>query len=167
MADHPETDGRAADEASAARIPRDAIVGAAILAFCLTAWLVTLGFKEAPAVIAQNVQPATFPRMVLLVMAILTAVIIALSFRRPDKPLKPLKPMLWPSAVIMPGFVLAFDLLGFLPAMILLCVFLPLLWGERRLTLIIPYSIIFPVTIYLLFAVALKVRFEPSSLVFW
>jgi len=167
MSETPETDGRAADGMSVARIPRDAIVGAAILAFCLAVWLVTLGFKEAPAAIAQNVQPATFPRMVLLVMAVLTATIMALSFRRQDKPKKTLKPMLWPSAAIMPGFVLAFEFLGILPAMILLCVFLPLLWGERRLLLIVPYSIVFPAAIYLLFAVVLKVHFEPSPLVFW
>lgn len=167
MSDHPETGGRAADKTSAARIPRDAIVGAAILVFCLAVWLITLSFKEAPAVIAQNVQPATFPRMVLLVMAFLAAIVIALSFRKPDQPVKPLKPMLWPSAAIMPGFVLAFGFLGILPAMILLCFFLPLLWGERRMALIIPYSIAFPAAIYLLFVVVLKVHFEPSPLVFW
>lgn len=167
MSDTSEPDKRAAAKGFAARIPRDAIAGAAVLVFCLAAYLVTLGFKEAPAAIAQNVQPATFPRMVLLVMAILAVAIIALSFRRQDKPKKPFKPMLWPSVAIMPGFVLAFSFLGILPAMILLCFFLPLLWGERRLTLIIPYSIMIPTAIYLLFAVVLKVHFEPSPLVFW
>ena len=167
MPDIPGTDGRAADKGFAARIPRDAVVGAAILAFCLATYLVTLTFKEAPAVIAQNVQPATFPRMVLLVMAVLAGIIMFLSFRAPDQQLKKFKPMLWPSAAIMPGFVLAFQFLGILPAMILLCFFLPLLWGERRLKLIVPYSIVFPAAIYLLFAVVLKVHFEPSPLVFW
>ena len=167
MPENPETDERAAGGASAARVPRDAIVGAAILAFCVAVYLVTLTFKEAPAVIAQNVQPATFPRMVLLVMAVLTIAIIVRSFRRQEPAKKPFKPMLWPSAAIMPGFVLAFSFLGILPAMILLCFFLPLLWGERRMTLIIPYSIVFPTAIYLLFAVVLTVHFEPSPLVFW
>ena len=57
--------------------------------------------------------------------------------------------------------------LGILPAMILLCIFLPLLWGERRLKLIIPYSIIFATAIYVLFAWVLRVHFEPSPLAFW
>ena len=48
MPESPETDGRAANNGFAARIPRDAIVGAAVLAFCLATYLVTLGFKEAP-----------------------------------------------------------------------------------------------------------------------
>lgn len=168
MSDGPETGARVVDEgATARRIPRDAIAGIAILAFCLVAWLITFSFKEAPAVIAQNVQPATFPRMVLVVMVVLAAIIIALSFRLPDKPKKKLKPMVWYSAAVMPGFVVAFLYLGILPAMTLLCFFLPLIWGERRFAIIIPYSILFPGAIYFLFAVVLKVHFEPSPLVFW
>jgi putative tricarboxylic transport membrane protein len=168
MSDTPETDARAAEEGSTARrIPRDAIAGAAVLAFCMATYLVTLTFKEAPAVIAQNVQPATFPRMVLVVMAALALVIVFLSFRTSDKARKPLKSMIWPSAAIMPAFIVAFDQIGILPAMMLLCFFLPLLWGERRFRFIVPYCIVFPTVIYLLFAMVLRVHFEPSPLVFW
>lgn len=167
MPDADETGRRAAKPGLAARIPRDAIAGVAVLAFCLVTYLVTLTFRKAPAVIAQNVQPATFPRMVLVVMAVLAGIIIFQSFRAPDKSQNQLKPMVWLSAIVMPAFVIVFDLLGILPAMILLCVFLPVLWGERRFMLIVPYSIIFPVAIYMLFAIVLKVHFEPSPLAFW
>ncbi|UCH75554.1 MAG: tripartite tricarboxylate transporter TctB family protein [Rhodospirillales bacterium] len=167
MPDSPQSGERAAKQRFAARIPGDAIAGAAVLAFCFAAYLVTLTFREAPAAIAQNVQPATFPRMVLAVMAVLAGVIIFQSFRTADKKRKPLKPMVWFSALVMPGFVIAFYLLGILPAMTLLCLGLPVLWGERRFAIIVPYSIVFPVAIYLLFAVVLKVHFEPSPLAFW
>ena len=167
MPEQPLEGGRAAGDAPAARIPRDAIAGTGVLLFCLAAYLVTLTFKEAPPALAQNVQPATFPRMVLVVMAVLAGIIIFQSFRKPDKPQKRLKPMVWLSAIVMPGFVVVFYLLGILPAMILLCFFLPLLWGERRFQFIVPYSIVFPVAIYLLFATVLKVHFEPSPLAFW
>ncbi len=166
----PETrdpDGRAAARGGAARIPRDALAGAVVLLFCLATYLVTLTFKKAPAAIAQNVQPATFPRMVLVVMAVLAGIIIVKAFRGSDKPLKPLKSMVWLSALVMPDFVIVFYLLGILPAMILLCLFLPVLWGERRFRFVVPYSIVFPVAVYLLFAVVLKVHFEPSPLAFW
>ncbi len=167
MPEEPDTGGRAADRGSAARIPRDAVAGAAVLLFCLAAYLVTLTFKEAPAVIAQNVQPATFPRLVLGVMAVLAVIIIVQSFRLPDRKPKRLAFMVWPSAAIMVGFVIAFETLGIVPAMVLLCLVLPLMWGERRLYLIVPYAVLFPLAIYGLFAVALGVHFEPSPLVFW
>jgi len=167
MPDNPESEGRAANRGVAARIPHDAIAGAGVLVFCLVVYLVTLTFKQAPAVIAQNVQPATFPRMVLVVMAVLAGIIIFRSFNIPDTPQKRLKPMVWLSATVMPGFVVVFYLLGILPAMMLLCFFLPLLWGERRFRFIVPYSILFPLAVYLLFVTVLKVHFEPSPLAFW
>ena len=167
MSEKPLRGGRAAGDTPAARIPRDAIAGAGVLLFCFAAYLVTLTFKEAPQALAQNVQPATFPRLVLGVMSVLATVIIVMSFRLPDKEAKPIHLMVWPSAAVMVGFVIAFDILGILPAMMLLCFGLPLMWGERRLYLIIPYAIIFPLAIYGLFAVALGVHFEPSPLVFW
>lgn len=167
MSENPLRGGRAAGDMPAARIPRDAIAGAGVLLFCFAAYLVTLTFKEAPPALAQNVQPATFPRLVLGVMTVLATVIIVMSFRLPDKQSKPIHLMVWPSAAVMIGFVIAFDILGILPAMMLLCFGLPILWGERRLYLIIPYAIIFPLAIYGLFAIVLRVHFEPSPLVFW
>lgn len=167
MPENPETEERAAGDMPAARIPRDAIAGAGVLLFCLATYLVTITFKEAPPALAQNVQPATFPRLVLAVMSVLATVIIVMSFRLPDKQRKPVHRMVWPSAAIMIGFVIAFDILGILPAMMLLCFGLPILWGERRLYLIVPYAIIFPLAIYGLFAIVLRVHFEPSPLVFW
>jgi len=167
MSENPETEERAAGDMPAVRVPRDAIAGTGVLLFCLAAYLVTLTFKEAPQALAQNVQPATFPRLVLAVMTVLATVIIVMSFRLPDKQPKPIRLMVWPSAAVMVGFVIAFDILGILPAMMLLCFGLPILWGERRLYLIIPYAIIFPLAIYGLFAIVLRVHFEPSPLVFW
>lgn len=167
MSETPEEGNRAAGAGPAARIPRDAIAGTGVLLFCLLTYLVTLGFKKAPPALAQNVQPATFPRLVLAVMAVLATIIIAMSFRLPDSQPKPIRLMVWPSAAVMVGFVIAFDILGIVPAMMLLCFGLPLMWGEQRLHLIIPYAVIFPLAVYGLFAVALGVHFEPSPLAFW
>jgi len=163
----PEEGKRVADAWSATRLPRDAIAGAGVLLFCLVTYLLTFGFKNAPPALAQNVQPATFPRLVLAVMAVLAVIIIVMSFRTPDSRPKPIRLMVWPSAAVMIGFVIVFDILGILPAMMLLCFGLPLMWGERRLHLIIPYAVIFPLAVYGLFAIALGVHFEPSPLAFW
>lgn len=167
MSENPERGGRAADGRSVARIPRDAIAGAGVLLFCLAAYIVTLDFKKAPPALAQNVQPASFPRLVLAVMAVFAVLIIVNSFRQPGKTPKPVRFMVWPSAAVMVGFVIAFDILGILPAMMILCFGLPIMWGEKRLSLIVPYAILFPLAIYWLFAVALGVHFEPSPLAFW
>jgi putative tricarboxylic transport membrane protein len=158
---------RAAEQTSAARIPRDVIVGACILIFCGVAYAITLTFEEAPAALAQNVQPATFPRLVISVIAVLSTVLMVLSFRSLEKSLKPVPAMVALSAAVMIAFVLAFDALGIVPAMALLCFGLPVLWGERRWRLVVSYAIVFPAAIYGVFAVVLGVHFDPGLLSFW
>jgi hypothetical protein len=48
--------------------------------------------------------------------------------------------------------------------MILVCILLPLLWGERRLKIIFSFAIIFPSTVAFVFSNLLKVYFEPGIL---
>ena len=48
--------------------------------------------------------------------------------------------------------------------MIGVCAVLPLLWGERRLKLIIPFAILFPLAVAYLFNKVLLVFFEPGVL---
>jgi putative tricarboxylic transport membrane protein len=144
----------------------DLIVGAAILLFCLIAWLITLTFERAPPALAQNVQPASFPRLVVAVIAVLTLAMMALS-RPVAERTRRVPAMVWLSAGLMVGFVLAFQWLGIVPAMLLVCVGLPVLWGERRWYLVVPFGIGFPLAVYGLFAEVLDVYFEPSPLAFW
>lgn len=149
------------------RLPSDLIVGVCILLFCAAAYGVTLTFAKAPAVVAQNVQPATFPRLVLAVIAVLTAIMMVLARTRPGRRRRLVPAMTWLSAAVMVGFVLAFQWLGIVPAMVLLCLGLPVLWGERRWYLVVPFGLGFPLAVYLLFVEVLEVYFEPSPLVFW
>ena len=166
MADRPEHEAEPVGQ-RAGRLPSDMIVGGCILLFCAAAYGVTLTFGQAPAVVAQNVQPATFPRLVLGVIAVLTVAMMIFARGRPERRRRRVPAMTWLSAGIAIGFVLAFQWLGIVPAMMLLCLGLPVLWGERRWYLVVPFGLGFPVAVYLLFAALLDVHFEPSPLVFW
>jgi putative tricarboxylic transport membrane protein len=162
LSDHSED-----EEAAPGRLRSDLVVGGCLLLFCAIAYAITLTFAEAPAVVAQNVQPATFPRLVIGVIAVLTIAMMLMGRGEPAKRRRSVAPMTWLSTAVMIAFVLAFQWLGILPAMILLCLGLPLLWGERRWHLILPFGVGFPLAIYLLFVEVLEVHFEPSPLVFW
>lgn len=166
MSARPEREGEAGGRRSG-RLPSDLIVGGCILLFCAAAYGVTLTFGRAPAVVAQNVQPATFPQLVLAVIAVLTVAMMVLARGRPEPGRRPVPAMTWLSAGIAVGFVLAFQWLGIVPAMILLCLGLPLLWGERRWYLVVPFGLGFPLAVYALFAEMLDVHFEPSPLALW
>lgn len=157
----------AGEGAARGRLRADVVVGACLLLFCALAYAITLTFAKAPAVVAQNVQPATFPRLVIGVIAVLTVAMMLLGRGLPQKRRRPVPAMTWLSAAVMIGFVLAFQWLGILPAMMLMCLGLPVLWGERRWQLIVPFGLGFPLAVWLLFVEVLEVHFEPSPLVFW
>jgi putative tricarboxylic transport membrane protein len=73
-----------------------------------------------------------------------------------------IKPISFVTAALLACVVASIPLFGTLIAMILGCVLLPLLWGERRMKVLIPYVILFPATVAILFTQVLKVYFEPG-----
>ena len=94
MSEGLEREGEADGDRSA-RLPSDLVVGACILLFCAAAYAVTLTFARAPAVVAQNVQPATFPRLVLGVIAVLTVAMMVFARGRPERRRRPVPAMTW------------------------------------------------------------------------
>jgi len=143
----------------------DLVAGGLIIAFAAVVFAWTFTFDQAPAALAQNVQPASFPRLVAAVIIVLAGVMMFLSRASvPKKRRAPLKVAMWMTAAAMLAFVLAFTYLGIVVAMALFCLLFPMSWGERRLLWLIPFAIIFPAIIYLLFAKVLGVFFEPGIL---
>lgn len=144
------------------RLPRDLAVGAAILLFCAVAFWVSLGIGKAPAALAQNVQPATFPRMVLAVIASLTVLMMALGLGQSEPARRAPKLIMIVTGALMIAFVMAFEALGPLAAMIIFCVIMPIAWGEKPSGLLVAYALGFPFAVYLLFDVVLRVYFPPG-----
>ena len=155
-------DGRPVASGRSESVPRDMLVGAAILAFCAVAYWITLGFKEAPAALAQNVQPATFPQLVIGVIVALTIGMMALGLRSAGGWREMPPPPVYATAAMMIGFVIAFDTLGILAAMALFCFAGPLVWGARNLAAVAVFAVAFPALVYLVFAVGLGVYFAPG-----
>lgn len=148
-------------------IKTDLVVGGLLILFAVLVFGWTFTFDKAPAALAQNVQPASFPRLVAVIIIILTSVMMILSHgSSPAKPRKSLKFTMWTTAAAMLMFVLAFSYLGIVVAMVLFCLFFPMSWGERRLHWLIPFALIFPAIIYFLFAKMLGVFFEPGIMGF-
>lgn len=150
--------------APAGRLARDFFVGVAILAFCAAAYWVSLDIKEAPAALAQNVQPATFPKLVIAVIAVLTLLmmVLGISRREPQRPTPRFVTL--GTAVAMLCFVAAFETLGLPVSIALFCLVMPVVWGARPSWALVVYAIAFPAAIYLVFVVALGVYIQPGIL---
>lgn len=147
----------------------DAVVALVIFAICAVLYYVASTFDEVSNMLAQNIPPEFFPQLVITIIAILTLGVPfehLLHTRRGDNidsdRSDRIKRMPYLTGALLIMLVIGIPYLGMLLTMIGICVVLPLLWGERRLWLIGPFAILFPLAVAYLFNKVLLVYFEPG-----
>jgi len=149
----------------------DLVLTVIILAFCGLVYYWTSEFEEVPQLLAQNLPPEWFPQLLLWTIIVLT---LSLPFEHlflkagkkeldEDRKAK-VQPIAIITALLLFGIVVMFETLGTIISMILVCILLPPLWGERRLKMIFSFAIIFPLAVAFVFSYLLKVYFEPGIL---
>ena len=141
----------------------DGIAGAVVLAFCAAVVYITTTFEEVPAILSQGIPPTQFPRMMIGIIAFLTVVMMIQSQNRRDKGKKPVPIVAFMTAGFLLLFVAAIEWIGTIGAIVIFCIALPILWGERRYRWLAAYALVFPAGVYLLFVKVLEVRF-PAGL---
>lgn len=154
--------------------PLDLKVTLIVLAVCAFLLWRTFLFDKVPASLAQNVQPHTFPQLLLILIAGLALLLpfehlqkrkqgIDLDSDRRERP----RPIVFLTAIAMLIVVGLIPILGTLPGLLLAAAGLPLLWGERRFKVLVPYALLFPGLLYWLFSGALQVNFLPGVIGNW
>jgi putative tricarboxylic transport membrane protein len=98
------------------------------------------------------------------VIAVLASVLAVTSFRRDSARKRPVKLIALVTGAMMIAFVIAFDTLGFIAAMVLYSLAMPALWGERRWRIVIPFALLFPAAVYVVFVLGLGVHFDRGLL---
>jgi putative tricarboxylic transport membrane protein len=140
----------------------DVIVGLVLLGFCGLCYWLTSGFDELPMMLAQNVPPTFFPRLVLGLVATLAVLLIAGGLRRTKTAHERVKPIVYVTAVVVVATPALLEPLGTWPTLFLVTAALPLLWGERRRRRVLALAALLPVAVYVVFTLALDVRFPPG-----
>ncbi len=141
----------------------DTIAGIVLLLLSALGFWLTTGFREVPAMLSQNVPPTFFPRLVLGLIAAGGIGLAAGGLRAPRLELSRLRPLVFVTAGFVVLVPFAIMLLGTLATVFLVSLGLPLLWNERRLRFVVPLALGMPAAVYLVFTVALEVRF-PTGL---
>lgn len=147
----------------------DLVVALIIFAICGTLYYIATTFDEVSNMLAQNIPPEFFPQLVIIIIAILTLGVPfehLLHKRRGDnidsERSDRVKRMPVLTGALLVLLVFGIPYLGMLLTMIGVCAILPPLWGERRLLLIIPFALLFPLAVAYLFNKILLVFFEPG-----
>lgn len=145
----------------------DTFVGIVLLAFCAVIFWLTTSFPEVPAMLSQNVPPTFFPRLVIGTIAMLSITLIFSGLRKTDDIAERVQPAVFVTATIIFLAGLMVYLLGTLLTLSLVAVAIPLAWNERRLRPIGLLAVTLPIGIYLVFSVALGIRFPGGLLFGW
>lgn len=149
----------------------DTIIATLLVAMIVFLWLETEKFEEVSDLFAQNIPPQMFPQILLIIIGLMVCIIpfehLFLSKSGKDIDAdrkKKIKPITYGSMAMLIAIISFSEFLGAHITIFLSCLILPLFWGERNLKLLIPYVVLFPIAIILLFNVALGLYFEPGIL---
>ena len=122
----------------------------------------TFSFDIVPPILNRGIQPATFPKALLVLIICLTLLIYYLSIKKPWKIEKKLPKTFFLTLFSFLIFIIVSKTLDFFLAISLLSVFVSYSWGERRMLYLLMVSIIFPIIVFIFFETILGLRFPPG-----
>ena len=150
---------------------KDLILALILIAFGSFIYYEAGKFPEAPLVLGDTLNADVFPKMLVVLLFFLTA-IIPFEFKiTPDKVNKIDKdrgdktPLItWITIAVLLLIVTLAEFLGSFLTMFVISLTVPLIWGEKRYVTVAIYAIIFPICVYLLFNKVLGLYFNPGLL---
>ena len=109
----------------------------------------TFSFDIVPPILNRGIQPATFPKALLVLIISLTLLTYYLSIKKPWKLEKKLPKPFFLTLFSFLIFVIVSKTLDFFLAISLLSVFVSYYWGEKRILYLLMVSIIFPIIVFI------------------
>ena len=124
--------------------------------------ITTFTFDIVPPILNRGIQPATFPKALLVFIISLTVIIYYLSIKKPWKKEKTLPKEFYLTLLSFILFVFISKTLDFFLAISCLSIFVSYYWGEKRVFYLLIISIIFPLIVFIFFETILGLRFPPG-----
>ena len=124
--------------------------------------ITTFTFDIVPPILNRGIQPATFPKALLIFIILMTLLTFYLAIKNPWKNEKKLPKTFFLTLFSFIIFVIVSKTLDFFLAISALSIFVSYCWGEKRLFYLILVGIIFPVIVFIFFETILGLRFPPG-----
>jgi len=150
---------------------KDTVIAILMISLIGFLWFETTEFEKVPDLFSNNIPPEMFPQILLI---IILGMILIIPFehiflKKNGKNIdsgrdKPIERSTIGTMVILSTIVASSQILGAAITIIAISIALPIYWGEKRLKVLIPYIIGFPLFVILLFNIVLGVHFEPGLL---
>ena len=124
--------------------------------------ITTFTFDIVPPILNRGIQPATFPKALLILIIGMTLIIYYLAIKNPWKVEKKLPKSFFLTLFSFVIFVIVSKTLDFFLAISALSIFVSYYWGEKRIIYLLLVGIIFPVIVFIFFETILGLRFPPG-----
>ena len=124
--------------------------------------IVTFTFDIVPPILNRGIQPATFPKALLVLIICLTLIVYFLSIKFPWKKEKKLPKPFYITLYNFILFIIIAKTLDFFLAISVLSFLISYFWGERRIIALLLVSILFPIIVFIFFETILGLRFPPG-----
>ena len=122
----------------------------------------TFTFDIVPPILNRGIQPATFPKALLVLIICLTLIVYFLSLKFPWKKEKKLPKSFYITLYNFILFIVISKTLDFFLAISVLSFLVSYFWGERRIIYLLLVSILFPIIVFVFFETILGLRFPPG-----
>ena len=142
---------------------RDEFKVSLVIILISTALLITtFTFDIVPPILNRGIQPATFPKALLILIIAMTLIVYYLATKNPWKVQNKLPKSFFLTLLSFLIFVVISKTLDFFLAISALSVFVSYYWGEKRIIYLLLVGIIFPVIVFVFFETILGLRFPPG-----
>ena len=135
------------------------IVSFVIILFSLILFYFTFNFDAVPPILNRGIQPATFPKILLLLIIFLTLIVYFLSLKKPWKKQTILPKNFYYTLITFVLFSILSKNVDFFLGLSFLSLAISFNWGERRILHLTFVTIIFPLLVFLFFETMLNLRF--------
>ena len=122
----------------------------------------TFTFDVVPPILNRGIQPATFPKALLILIIAMTLIIYYLATKNSWKVQKKLPKSFFLTILSFFIFVVISKTLDFFLAISVLSIFVSYYWGEKRIFYLLLVGIIFPAIVFIFFETILGLRFPPG-----
>ncbi len=142
---------------------KDSFIVSFIIIFISSILLfITFTFDIVPPILNRGIQPATFPKALLVLIILLTFFIYYLSINNPWKKEKKLPNSFYITLFSFILFIFISKFLDFFLGISVLSILVSYFWGEKRLIYLIIVGMIFPIIVFIFFETILGLRFPPG-----
>ena len=134
------------------------VISIIVIISCILLYL-TFTFEEVPPILNRGIQPATFPKALLILIIVLSLVVYFLSIKKPWQIDKNLPSAFYITLASFVIFLVVGVILDFFLGISILSILVSYFWGERRIFYLFLVAVIFPTIVFIFFETILGLRF--------